>query len=510
MAKKQDESTVVVLSPPGSEVTKAVLGQVKASSDAEKGDESGKEKGDDKKREISTDHHVVIGGKTVDYTATAGKLTVKKDDGSEERAEIFYVAYTRKETSPAERPITFCFNGGPGSSSVWLHLGAFGPRRVVMDDNKPVRPPFVMVDNEESLLDVTDLVFVDPVSTGFSRPAKGQEPKDFYNVKGDVEVVAEFIRLYTTRQKRWASPKFIAGESYGTTRAAALADHLQQRHGLFPNGLILLSCALQFQTLRFDPGNEMPYILLLPVMAATAFYHGKVQHKGGLSALLAEAEAFTYDEYAPALMRGTRLSAEEFSRIASRVAELTGLSQAFVERCKLRVNLFRYAKELCRDEGHTVGRLDSRFRGVDTDTAGENIEFDPSYAYVLGPFTAAFNDYIRRELEYEDEAIYEILNFKVWPWRFDENRYLDVTASLRKAMNQNPHLRMFVANGYFDLATPYFASDYSLSHLLLEADRQSDIESAYYEAGHMMYLDIPSLKKLKADIAGFIGRTLAD
>ncbi len=462
-----------------------------------------------------------IGGQEVRYTATAGTLVLKTEDpenkhGEQARATIFYVAYTRSGLDNASsRPLTFAFNGGPGSSSVWLHLGVLGPRRVLMGpDGHLLPPPYRLVNNEHSLLDTTDLVFIDPVSTGYSRAVPGEKPDQFHQFSSDIETVGEFIRLYTSRFGRWTSPKFLAGESYGTTRAAALAGFLQQRHGMYLNGIMLISSILNFQTAEFDVGNDLPFILYLPTYAATAWYHRRLEAdlQADLGALLAEVAAFALGDYTLALMQGAALAAEERGRIAQRLARYTGLSAEYIERSNLRIEISRFVKELLRAERRTVGRLDSRFTGADRDAAGEHFEYDPSYATIQGPYTATLNDYVRSELKFESDLPYEILTDRVYPWKYDkhQNQYVNVADTLRAAMTQNPYLKIFVASGYYDLATPYLATVYTLNHLDLEPALQQNIAVAHYEAGHMMYIHQPSLARLKADLAAFIATALPE
>ena len=391
-------------------------------------------------------------------------------------------------------------------------MGILGPRRVIMEyDGGLPRPPFRVADNEFSILDATDLVFIDPVSTGYSRPVEGQKAKEFHGFKKDIESVGDFIHLYTTRYTRWLSPKFLIGESYGTTRSAGLSGYLQERHGLYLNGIMLVSAVLDFQTLEFSPATELPYALFLPTYAATAWYHRKLRIRRPLQKLLKEVEDFALNEYVLALLKGDALTPRERARIAEQLARFTGLSEDFIEQSNLRIKAARFFKELLRDERRTVGRLDSRLTGIDRDSAGEEIEYDPSYTNITGPYTAVFNDYVRRELNYQSDMPYEILNFQVWPWSYaeHENQYVYVAETLRKAMTTNPYLKVFVANGYYDLATPYFATEYTFSHLGLDESLRGNISMGYYEAGHMMYAYLPSLAALKLDLAKFIKETLA-
>jgi len=477
-------------------------------------------------RIVTTQHSLRIGGRDLHYTATAGTMVLREEaekkgehegvsEGEKARATVFFVAYTRQdEGDPARRPVTFSFNGGPGSSSVWLHLGALGPRRVVMEDaGRATQPPYRLTDNEHTLLDETDLVFVDPVSTGYSRPVTGEKAKEFHNFKKDIESVGDFIRLWCTRYRRWPSPKFLAGESYGTTRAAGLSGYLQERHGMYLNGLMLVSSVLDFQTLEFLPTNDLPSILYLPAYAATAWYHRRLapELQQDLRATLDQAEAFAIGEYATALLRGSALGPAERSAVAAKVARFTGLSQDYVERSNLRPEIMRFCKELLRHERRTVGRLDSRFTGVDRDAAGAEIATDPSFAPILGPYAATLNDYVRSELQFESDLPYEILSFKTnEAWRFNEheNKFVEVVETLRQAMTSNPHLKVFVANGYFDLATPYFATEHTFHHLGLPDELAANVSMGYYEAGHMMYVHPASLVKLKQDLAAFLRSAL--
>ena len=467
-----------------------------------------------------TQHSVTIHGEVIQYTVTTGTMVLKEEmekegtpglsDGEQPKAKIFFVAYTRNDVPDrARRPLTFSFNGGPGSSSVWLHLGVLGPRRVLMDEQGgPLPPPHRLVENEFSLLDVTDLVFIDPVSTGYSRVVEGKKPKEYHGFKKDIESVGDFIRLYTTRYQRWQSPKYLIGESYGTTRAAGLSGYLQERHGLYLNGIMLVSCALDFATLEFLPGHDLPYILHLPTYAATAWYHRRLapELQADLHATLAEVEAFAAGEYTLALMKGDALTAEETQQIAAKLARYTGLSVDYVLRSNLRIEIMRFCKELLREQRRTVGRLDTRFLGMDRDAAGEFFEHDPSMSNIMGPYTGAFYEYVRRDLKFESDLPYEILSERVHPWSYTEheNRFVYVGETLRKAMSMNPYLRVYVANGYFDLATPYFATRYVFNHMALDPSLRGSIQSSDFEAGHMMYIHLPSLAKMKQELAAFI------
>jgi carboxypeptidase C (cathepsin A) len=495
-----------------------------ADKDGKKLEEKKEEKPDPKDNLVVTSHKLRIGSKEIKYTVTAGTMVLKEEtpdrekeaEGEKPRAQVFFVAYTRDGEgakaaagTPAiqKRPLTFSFNGGPGSSSVWLHMGVLGPRRVVLtNEGELPPPPFRLTDNQYSILDETDLVFIDPVSTGYSRAVDGQKPKDWHEFRKDIESVGDFIRLYTTRYNRWLSPKFLIGESYGTTRAAGLSGYLQERHGLYLNGLMLISAVLDFSTIRFNTSNELPFILFLPGYAATAWYHKKAGVDQPLKKFLKEAEAFASGPYASALMKGDLLSAEERLDIVKDLERFTGLSTDFIERSNLRIVDQHFFKELLRESGRTVGRLDSRFLGIDRLGVTETAEYDPLLTNVLGPYTAGFYDHIRAELKFESDLPYEILNRKVWPWSYPmfENQYVNVAETMRKAMTYNPHLKVFVANGYYDLGTPYSATEYTFSHLGLHKSLQQNISMSYYEAGHMMYIHMPSLKRMKADLVKFM------
>jgi carboxypeptidase C (cathepsin A) len=472
-----------------------------------------------------TQHTYAHGDQVLRYTVTTGTIVFKveseksgdqagESEGEKPKATIFFIAYTRDDVvDKSQRPLTFSFNGGPGSSSVWLHLGVLGPRRTQMDDDGGLPPPpYRLVDNEHSLLAHSDLVFIDPVSTGYSRPVAGEKARLFHGFKQDIETVGDFIRLYTSRYQRWASPKFLIGESYGTTRAAGLSGYLQERHGLFLNGIMLVSSVLNFQTLLFHPGNDLPYPLFLPTYTATAWYHGRLnaELQKDLQAALREAEEFALGDYALALLQGAALAPRTRARVVRQLARLTGLAADYVEHCDLRVDIHRFVKELLRSEQRTVGRLDSRFKGIDRDAAGEHHDYDPSLTNIMGPYTGTFNDYVRGELKYESDLPYEVLNGRVWPWSYSdhENQYVNVAETLRQAMTINPHLKVIVANGYYDLATPYFATEYTVNHLGLHPSLRGNVSLTYYEAGHMMYIHLASLARLNADLAAFMSSAI--
>ena len=465
---------------------------------------------------VVTKHTMKIGGKEIKYTVTAGTMVMKEEpadrekesEGEKPRAQIFFVAYIRDGVrDPAKRPLTFSFNGGPGSSSVWMHLGMLGPRRVLLkDDGDLPAPPYKLANNDYSILDETDLVFIDPMSTGYSRPVEGEKAKEWHGFKKDIESVGDFIRLYTTRNNRWLSPKFLIGESYGTTRSAGLSGYLQRRHGMYLNGIMLISVVLDFTTLNFNINNDLPNILFLPVYTATAWYHNVLKPKRTLNEWLKEAEEFALGDYANALRKGDSLSKEERAEMVKRTSYYTGISEQFIDRSNLRIHAFHFFKELLRERGQTVGRLDSRLIGRDRLGVTEYPEYDPLLTNTQGPYTAAFYDYIRRELKFESDLPYEILSSFVRPWSFKEfeNSYVNVGETLRSAMTYNPYLKIFVANGYYDLGTPYFATEYTFNHLGLDETVRKNVSMEYYEAGHMMYIHMPSLRKIKKDLAKFI------
>lgn len=457
-------------------------------------------------------HSATINGNVINYTVRAGNIVLKEEDGRP-KASFFFIAYTKDGIDAATRPIMYAFNGGPGSSSVWLHLGVLGPRRVAMaDDGSALPPPYKLTDNNYSILDVTDLVFIDPVSTGYSRPVPGEDAKQYHGVQEDIESVGKFIRLWTTRYQRWASPKFLCGESYGTTRAAGLAGYLQEQDGMYLNGVILISAILDFATGEFGRGNDLPFITFLPTFTATAWYHKQLAPdlQADLRKTLEQVESFALNEYAQALMKGDALSAAERKSVVDQLSRFTGLSKEYIEQTNLRIWDYRFTKQLLRNQGVVVGRLDSRFKGYDYDSAGESGEGDPSYSAILGSFTSTLNTYVRTDLKYESDLPYEILT-NVSPWNYGQykNQYVNVSEPLRTAITENPYLKVFVANGYYDLACPYFATRYTFDHLGLPSIYRNNVSMGYYEAGHMMYINKPSLIQLKADLAKFIQSAIA-
>ncbi|MGB3258816.1 MAG: peptidase S10 [Ornithinimicrobium sp.] len=473
---------------------------------------------------VTTEHTVQVGGRTLRYTATAGRIVLRQETfdgdtftGPADKAEVFVTSYVLQaddteaaRSGAARRPVTFAFNGGPGSSSVWLHLGLLGPRRVEMGDVAAlVPPPGRLVDNVESLLTVSDLVFIDPVSTGYSRAVPGEAAKPFHGVRGDIESVGEVIRLWTTRNGRWLSPKFLAGESYGTLRAAALADHLQTRFGMYLNGLMLISSVLDLGSIGLnEPDEDRGFVSFLPTYAAIAHFHGR--HPGGatLEQVVARARTYCERDYPWALSRGNRLTGSERAEHVRTLSELTGLDPAWVDRADLRIEHQRFFAELLRGDGLVVGRLDARFTGPAADGNAPMPDADPSYDAISGPYAAAFNHHVRDTLGYQSDLHYEQISAAVHPWSYSdfEGRSVDVTPRLARAMRANPHLLVHVAYGWYDGATPFLAAEEVLHALNIPAAAHDRIEHRYYPAGHMMYVHEPSRRQQSADLADFVLR----
>jgi carboxypeptidase C (cathepsin A) len=462
-----------------------------------------------------TEHTIKLGGQTVPYKATAQTIQLKDEKG-EPTALVYSTAYTRSDVKdPGSRPLAFVYNGGPGSSSVWLHMGSFGPRRVVTVNAALTPPaPYKVEDNVYSLLDKCDLVFVDPVGTGFSHAVGKAQNKDFWGVDPDVKSLAQFVELYITRNNRWNSPKFLIGESYGTFRSAALGNFLQEHHNIYLNGIVLISSVLDLGTISFYPGTDNAYIYYLPSYAATAWYHKMLKDRPeNLTAFLEEARKFTQGEFASALMKGDRLADGEKAEIAKKMARYTGLGEDYLVKANLRVNLFHFMKELQRSRGLTTGRLDARFSGPTYDLLGEFAEYDPQETAISGAFVAAFNSYVREDLKFGADKSYQVAaNFsgQNWDWKhqgadqFGFPGSPNVEGDLVGAMIANPHLMVEVENGIYDLATPFFATEQTMDHLGLAANLRKNIKLQYYEAGHMMYVRDEDLAKLKANVASFI------
>jgi carboxypeptidase C (cathepsin A) len=462
-----------------------------------------------------THHSGRFGDQTVVYTATAGEIYLK-DDKDEPAASIFSFAYVKDGIEdPATRPVTFLWNGGPGSSSVWLHMGSMGPRRVAVpsDATDAGPPPYQVEDNTQALLDVTDLVFVDPVGTGFSQALGKHENKEYWGLNEDADSIADFIQIWITRNQRWLSPKYLAGESFGTTRAAAVAGRLEGRGTpISLNGLILISEALDYTGSTPEHDNLIAYVTYLPTMAATAWYHGKIKdHPASLPELLEQARAFAVDQYAPALFKGSHLDAAARAHLRERLAYFTGLSEDYVERSDLRVLAGRFQKELLRSEGKSVGRLDGRYVGDDLDDVAEEPDGDPASYEIDGAYAASFSSYIGTELGVAMDRDYRFSGGRElgskWNWRTVpedqhwEPSYVDVSRDLSRALRRNSGLKVMVAAGYYDFATPFFDAEYTFAGHGILPER---VTLHYYEAGHMMYLHRPSLDQLMADVRAFI------
>ena len=488
----------------------------KPAADAKAGEAKSAEANPPKEESFVTDHTIRIGGQTIAYKATAS-MTLLKDDKGEPTALIYSTAYTKSDVKDfSQRPIAFVYNGGPGSSSIWLHMGAFGPRRVV-NTNAGFTPPapYKLEDNANSLLDKADLVFIDPVGTGFSHAVGKAQNKDFWGVDQDVKMFAQFISIYTNRNNRWNSPKFLIGESYGTFRSVALGNYLQSHDGMYINGIVLISSVLNLGTISFNPGDDTPYILYLPSYAAAAAYHKALpESPADLNAFLADARKFAATEYADALMKGSNITPAEKADVAKKLSHFTGLSEDYLLKADLRVSLPQFNVELERTHGLTTGRYDARYTMPTYDLLTEYAEDDPSYVAVRGAFTAAFNAYTREELKVTIDRSYEVLSGDVgqnWDWKHrgpGSSGYFpgsaNVSGDLIQALMTNPHLHVQVENGYYDMATPFFATEYTMDHLFLPGNLRSNIQLEYYDAGHMIYLHEEDLSKLKSNIGAFI------
>jgi len=477
------------------------------------------EKKEPPKEETSvTEHTIKVGGQPVSYTATFGSIMLK-DDKDEPTALIFYTAYTRSDAKDmTQRPITFAYNGGPGSASAWLHMGAFGPRRIMTEDPKFTPPaPYRLVDNAYSLIDKTDIVFLDPVGTGFSRAVGKAQNKDFWGIDQDVHSLAQMIHTYVSRNNRWNSPKYLLGESYGTFRSAALGDYLQDHYGMALNGIVLISSVLDLRTLTFAEGDDLCYVLYLPSYAATAWYHKALKPQpADLTAFLADARKFASGEYAAALMKGSQLTDAEKADMARKLTAYTGLSEDYLIKANLRVKLPQFNEELKRKTGETTGRLDSRYTGYTYDLLSEYAEYDPQSSAISSAYSAAINSYLREELKYNKDRVYSLLGGEPgrnWDWKRQSGPRAffpgspNVMGDLASAMLTNPFLQVEVENGIYDMATPFYATEWTMDHLGLPAKLQEHIKQNYYEAGHMMYLQESSLAKLKDNIAKFIDNT---
>ncbi|HEY1050061.1 MAG TPA: peptidase S10 [Prosthecobacter sp.] len=466
----------------------------------------------DKDKPVVTDGSVTIGGKEILYQAKAGTLPILKPDGKPS-AQVFYVSYTAKNQGDVgKRPVTFCFNGGPGSSAVWLHLGAFGPKRVDLpaDGLTPPRPPGGLVNNEFSLLDVTDLVFIDPVSTGFSRAEDPKAVSEFLGVQEDIQSVGEFMRLWVTREQRWSSPKFVAGESYGGIRGGGLAKHLQERHRMYLNGVIIVSGLLDYATLMPGPLNDTPYLTLLPAMTATAHYHKKLPPdlQADFKKAVAESRAFAFGEYASALLKGADKTEAETAAVVKKLARLTGLEPKLIEEQHLRIDSGVFREMLLRDQKLVLGAYDARVTGRDGDESEPYPQMEPFMRVVGSIAAASMNGYLREVLKYEKDLPYEVLA-PLPNWNHGKgNSYTSVSGMLADAIKQNPHLKVLALVGWRDLVTPPDNMLLSIRQMRLPEELKSNIQIAEYESGHMMYTNRPDMEKMHTDIVAFIRQTL--
>ena len=462
-----------------------------------------------------TDHTITLGGQTFPYKAIAS-TTLLKNEKDEPTALLYSTAYVRSDVKDVtRRPVAFLYNGGPGSSSIWLHMGSFAPKRVITANAESTPPPpYRLVDNTQSLLDKADLVFIDPIGTGFSRAVGKSQDKDFWGVDQDVQSIAQFIVTWVGRNNRWNSPKFLIGESYGTFRSAALANYMQARDGLYFNGIVLVSNVLDLGTISFLPGSDQSYVFYVPSYAATAWYHKLLKEQpADLNGFLAEARRWAETDYASALQKGSRLTAAEKGGVAKALSRYTGLSEDYLVKADLRVNLAQFMQELQRSRRLTTGRLDARFTGATYDLLGEFANYDPQDVAITGAFTAAWNSYVREELKFGKDKVYRAGAQgagEAWDWHhaggggFGFPGAPNVEGDLIQALIANPHLKVEVENGYYDLATPFFATEYTMEHLFLPEPLQKNIAQQYYEAGHMMYVHDEDLAKLKANVGRFI------
>jgi len=462
---------------------------------------------------VVTHHQLALNGKTLSYTATAGRLPIKRGDGKIE-AEMFFVAYTLDGQEASRRPLTFSFNGGPGSASVWLHMGALGPKRVVLQPNGFMpAAPYRLEDNPDSLLDRSDIVMVDAMSTGYSRAANAELTKKFLGVKGDVQAFGEFIRLYLSRYERWSSPLFLLGESYGTTRAAGLAGYLTD-HGIAFNGVTLLSMAVDFQTLEWNKSNDLPYVLLVPTFNMIAAYHRKLAADltQDPAKMREEVVRWSSNDYALALARGDALTPEDHRRIVQQLSRYIGLRPEVIEAHSLRIDVPTFTKELLLDQKLISGRLDGRFTSP-SPGGDEDRYFDPTSAAILPPYTSAFNNYLRTELNYKSDMPYRVFAydqpaFRDWEWGNAVEGFPSTAGGLRSAMIKNPYMKILVMEGFYDLATPFDAANWTMDHLDLDAPYRQNISYATYNSGHMVYIDRAEHDKMKNDLITFMEKCL--
>jgi len=461
---------------------------------------------------VITHHQATVNGKALNYTATVGRLPIKREDGKIE-AEMFFVAYTLDGQDAGRRPLTFAFNGGPGSASIWLHMGALGPKRVVLQQNGFMpAAPYRVEDNPDTLLDRSDIVMVDAIATGYSRAATAELTKKFLGLKGDVQAFGEFIRLYLSRYDRWNSPLFLLGESYGTTRAAGLAGYLAD-HGIAFNGVTLLSMAVDFQTLEWNKSNDLPYILLLPTFNMIAAYHHKLAADLTQDAAKTREEVVRWstNEYSLALGKGDTLTPDEHRKVVEQLSRYTGLRPEVIEAHDMRIDVPTFDRELLLDQKLIAGRLDGRFTSANPNE--DRGFYDPTSAAILPPYTSAFNNYLRTELNYKADAPYRVFaydqpGFRTWDWGNAEQGFPSTAGGLRSAMIKNPYMKILVMEGFYDLATPFAAANWTMDHLDLDSKYRQNISYATYGAGHMVYIDRAEHDKMKKDLADFMEKCL--
>ncbi len=452
---------------------------------------------------VITHHQLSLNGKTLAYTATTGRLPIKRGDGKIE-AEMFFVAYTLDGQDADKRPLTFAFNGGPGSASVWLHMGALGPKRVVLQPNGFMpAAPYRLEDNPDTLLDRSDVVMIDAMSTGYSRAATAELTKKFLGVKGDVQAFGEFIRLYLSRYERWNSPLFLLGESYGTTRAAGIAGYLAD-HGISFNGVTLLSMAVDFQTLEWNNSNDLPYFLLVPSFTMIAGYHHKLSTDltQDMARTREEVVRWSSNDYALALAKGDSLTPEEHRKIVEQLSRYTGLRPEVIEAHDMRIDVPTFTRELLLDQKLLTGRLDGRFTSP---SPGDERFYDPTSGAILPPYTSAFNHYLRTELNYKSDMPYRVFaydqpGFRDWEWGNSIEGFPSTAGGLRAAIIKNPYMKVLVMEGYYDLATPFAAANWTMDHLDLTPQFRQNISYATYNAGHMVYIDRAEHNKMKKDL----------
>src|SRR6266851_6858682 len=464
---------------------------------------------------VITHHQTALNGKTLSYTATTGRLPIKRGDGKTE-AEMFFVAYTLDGQEAAKRPLTFAFNGGPGSASIWLHMGALGPRRVALPADGFLPPaPYKVEDNPHTLLDKSDLVLLDAIGTGFSRGETAEVSKKFWGVKGDIEAFSEFIRMYISRYERWTSPLFLLGESYGTTRSAGIAGNLAEQ-GITFNGITLLSMVLNFQTLLDTRTNDEPYIFLIPSFTMIAGYHHKLPSdlQQDMNKARQQAEQWASGEYVQALAKGDALSPEERQKTIEQMSRYTGLSKEVIDQANLRIDVPKFTHYLLIDQKVRVGRLDGRYTGPDPNGLLDTPFYDPTEANIMSPYNSVFNNYVRTDLGYKTDMPYYVFAHEAgfedkWNWGSAGEGFPDTASAMRRALVRNPFLKVLVMEGYYDLACPYFAANFTIDHLNLPEKYRSQISYATYSSGHMVYLPTDSLKKMKADQAGFMDKAMS-